>query len=241
MGTPEGEANDPSSPVETAPPEPEQPARWWIGTSLTASLIRLITGVQARWVGFDPDEFASPPPQRVFFANHTSNLDGPVIWAALPKSIRCVTRPVAARDYWLGGPTRRFLALRVFNCLLVERKKVTPSNNPLRLMEKAIEAGQSLIIFPAGTRSSEDDDDCARFKPGIWHLARKRPEAQFVPVYLENLSRILPKGEVLLIPLLATARFGKPLTIEPGEAKDVFLARAAAAVEALKNEGGSNA
>lgn len=119
--------------------------------------------------------------------------------------------------------------------MLVERKKVTVSNNPLRDMQTALDAGDSLIIFPEGTRDGSADGGLAEFKPGLWHLSRKFPHAKFIPVHLENLSRILPKGEFLLIPLLASARFGAPLAIVPKEPREAFLARAKTAVENLRD------
>ena len=113
---------------------------------MTAALLRILTGVRARFVGFDPQTCSAGC--RVFFANHTSNLDGPTIWASLPREMRRNTRPMAAKDYWSKGPLRRYLALHVFRCVLIERKKVTPSNNPLRDMQAAMEDGASLILFP---------------------------------------------------------------------------------------------
>ena len=156
-----------------------------------------------------------------------------MIWASLPPELRRKTRPVAARDYWERGRVRPYLAHKVFRCLLIERAKVTVSNNPLRAMEEVLDAGDSLIIFPEGTRSMDDDGEMNEFKPGLWHLAKKHPEAELVPVHLENLSRILPKGTLVLIPLLAAVTFGAPVRIEEGEDKPTFLARAKRAVEEL--------
>src|SRR5262249_50037397 len=81
---------------------------------LTAALVRLLTGLNGRWRGCAPDER-----QRVYFANHTSNLDGPALWAALPPPVRELTRMVAARDYWDAGPIRRHFARNVFNAVLI--------------------------------------------------------------------------------------------------------------------------
>lgn len=202
---------------------------------MIAWLIRMITGVQARWIGVPPVEPDGSIRQRIYFANHTSNLDAPVIWAALPKALRRCTRPVAARDYWLGDPLRRFLAERVFRAVLIERKKVTPSNNPMVDMHKALDEGASLIIFPEGGRTDDEEGELGDFKPGLWHLARKHPDVQLVPVYLENLNRILPKGDFLLVPLMAAISFGEPLRPVEGETKPQFLERARAAVAALED------
>lgn len=203
---------------------------------MIAGMIRLLTGCQARWTGTDPVNVDGSIPQRIFFANHTSNLDAPVIWASLPTEVRRLTRPVAARDYWEAGPVRRKLAKDVFRAVLIERKKVTRENNPMAVMEAALEAGDSLIIFPEGGRSTDDDADMVDFKPGLWHLAKKRPAVELVPVFLENLNRILPKGDFLLVPLLAAVSFGPPIKPVAGEDKPTFLARAREAVAALKRK-----
>ena len=143
---------------------------------------------------------------------------------------------MAAADYWSGG-VRRWVAENLLNALLVERKKVTKTNNPLAGMEEAVRGGASLILFPEGTRADGDAAELGVFKPGLFHLGRRCPELEFVPVYLENLNRILPKGDFLFIPLLATAYFGEPLRRIEGEDKGAFLERAKAAVERLKDHG----
>lgn len=195
--------------------------------------VKLITGAHARWVGVDPVDASGVAPQRVYFANHASNLDAPTIWSSLPKPLRCKTRPIAARDYWDAGPLRRFFAKKVMRCVLVERLKVTKSNNPLIDMEAALDAGDSLILFPEGTRSLDDEGEMNDFKPGLYHLAKRFRQVQFVPVYLENLNRILPKGELILVPLLAAVTFGKPISLGDDEGKQAFLSRAKRALEEL--------
>ena len=194
--------------------------------SLVASLICLLSGLRARWVGTDPVDR-----QRVYFANHTSNLDAAVLWASLPPSIREKTRPVAAKDYWTGSALRRWLAHEVFRALLIERRKVTAENNPLREMIAVLDAGESLIIFPEGGRFPGPEPQ--KFKSGLFHLAKDRPEVELVPVYLENLNRILPKGQLLPVPLLGSITVGRPIRLESREAKTAFLDRARDAVWSL--------
>jgi 1-acyl-sn-glycerol-3-phosphate acyltransferase len=202
---------------------------------MIAELIRLVTGAQARWIGIDPVRPDGSAPQRIYFANHQSNLDAPVIWASLPLMLRGNTCPVAARDYWTGNPLRRYLANEIFHCVLIDRQKLTKSTNPLGLMEAALEKGNSLILFPEGTRTLDDEGDMGEFKPGLWHLAKKHPEVELVPVHLENLNRILPKGDFLLVPLLAAVTFGPPIKFDEAEDKMMFLGRAKHAVEALSH------
>lgn len=196
-------------------------------SAFVAFLVRLLTGLQARWLGDGPGDR-----QRIYFANHTSNLDAAVLWAALPEVLREKTRPIAARDYWTRGPVRRWLAHKIFRALLIERKKVTAENNPLRDMLAVLDSGDSLIIFPEGGRFPGPEPQ--KFKGGLFHLAKDRPSVELVPVYLENLNRILPKGEILAVPLLGSITIGKPMSLLPDETKLDFLERARSAVWSLR-------
>jgi 1-acyl-sn-glycerol-3-phosphate acyltransferase len=197
-------------------------------SELVAFLVRLLCGVRARWLGCEPNGR-----QRIYFANHTSHLDAVVLWATLPQYSRVKTRPVAARDYWAASRVRLWMAEKVFRALLIERRKVTVQENPLRDMLDALDSGDSLILFPEGTRSPNPEPQS--FKSGLFHLARQRPEIEFVPVYLENLNRILPKGELLPVPLLGSVTVGTRIRLEEGETKDSFLERARLAVWNLHN------
>lgn len=189
---------------------------------LAAWLIRVICGVRSL-----PAE-ALPPAPAIYFANHSSHLDFLTIWAALPASARARTRPVAGRDYWEKTPRRRRIARDFFNAVLIERQHVTVATNPLAPMVAALEAGDSLIVFPEGTRSA--DGTIHEFKSGLYHLARSRPGIALVPVYLQNLSRILPKGDFLPVPLLGSLSVGPAIQLGPDEDKKVFLERARTAV-----------
>lgn len=188
---------------------------------------KLITGCRARWL--DSPNDTSP---RIYFSNHSSHLDSLVIWASLPSATRDRCRMVAARDYWSAGPIRRYIALNVFNVVLIERHQVRKSCNPIDDMCRVLDEGCSLIVFPEGSRQT--GTEIAPFQSGIFHLCRRRPELQFVPVYLENLNRILPKAEFLPVPFISSVTFGRPLQFEPGVTKDAFLTSARNAVERLR-------
>ncbi|MBK1718653.1 lysophospholipid acyltransferase family protein [Thiocystis violacea] len=195
--------------------------------ALTA-LTRLVTGVRARW----PDEAPSTSP-RVYFANHSSHLDTLVIWASLPATLRARTRPVAASDYWDRPGLRRWLALRVLRALPVDRSDGCGKREALRRLIEALDQGDSLILFPEGTRG--DGAAIGELRSGLYHVARERPEAALVPVFLENLSRILPKGEFLPVPLIGRVTFGAPIRLGTDETRQAFLQRARAALIDLRN------
>jgi len=192
-----------------------------------ATVAQLVSGYTVRWIDCQPDTC-----QRIYFANHTSHLDAVVLWSALPREIRNLTRPVAALDYWGRTAFHRYLA-RSFNALLIDRKEIKVHQSPVELMIREIGDVHSLIVFPEGGRSA--DCEMADFKSGLYYLAKKRPDLELVPVYMENLNRILPRGEVLPVPLLSSITIGQPIFLATGEPKADFLIRARQSVKSLKD------
>jgi 1-acyl-sn-glycerol-3-phosphate acyltransferase len=201
---------------------------WLTMTStLLAIIARVLSGASVRWIDCQPDVC-----QRVYFANHTSHLDAIVLWSSLPSSLRGLTRPVAAKDYWEKGVVRRYMA-RTFNALLIDRANIKVHQSPVDLMLREIGDRQSLIVFPEGGRNTESE--ISEFKSGLYYLAKKRPDLELVPVHIDNLNRVLPRGEFLPVPLLSLVTFGPPIWLEAGEPKVRFLTRAREAVRRLKD------
>jgi 1-acyl-sn-glycerol-3-phosphate acyltransferase len=194
---------------------------------LLASLARLITGAQGHWKGCPPTA-----EQRIYFANHQSHFDWVLIWAALPAELRSRTRPIAARDYWTGSRLKTWLTSAVFNAIYVARTRSTPDEDPLEPLVEALDNGDSVVIFPEGTRSSKGEPQA--FKAGLFHLAQQFPQVQLIPTWIDNVQRVMPKGEVVPVPILCTVTFGEPLQLQPGEDKREFLSRARAAVLAQR-------
>jgi len=195
--------------------------------ALVVVLVRLFCGANARFLCDIDDE-----EPRLYFANHSSLFDFLVIWAALPARQRRMTRPAAARDYWSANPIRYFFAVKLFKATLIERRHPSQEHNPLQDMVEVLDQGKSLIIFPEGTRATSDE--VGTFQAGIYHLCRERPKTAAIPVYLDNLNRILPKGEVLPLPLLGRVVFGAPISMQPSERREQFLDRARLAVLSLQ-------
>ncbi len=188
---------------------------------------RLVTGVRGRSVGQ-----RSLPGPVIYFANHASHGDFVLIWTVLSPALRGQTRPVAGADYWGEGRLRPWLAANVFNAVLIERGKLDRSSDPTAPVLAALDAGQSVIIFPEGTRN-QTEMSLLPFKSGLYRLAAARPEIPLVPVWIENIARVMPKGEFLPIPLLCSVTFGPALRLQSGELRPAFLMRAAACVRAL--------
>lgn len=203
-----------------------------IATTL-AAVSRFISGATVHW---HCEPRAVRP--RIYFGNHSSHLDFIVIWSALPAGMRRLVRPVAGEDYWQGGPVRRYLAQQVFRAVLIQRSHADAPDALVRArasiqrMANALGDRNSLIVFPEGTRGT--NGEVGAFKSGLYHLSQSRPDAELIPVYLENLNRILPKGEVLPVPMLSRVAFGPPLATTIAESKEGFLARAREALIQLR-------
>ncbi len=199
-----------------------------------ASACRLISGATVEW-RCNP----SADVQRIYFGNHSSHLDFVVIWSALPPRLRRSVRPVAGRDYWQHGAVRRYLATDVFRAVLIERGSggtehaLDAARAAVDRMAQEMGRRYSLIVFPEGTRSP--DGEIGPFKSGLYHLSRARPDAELIPVYLENLNRILPKGEALPVPMLSRVTFGVAVPRNSDEPKATFLTRTRAALLQLKS------
>lgn len=198
---------------------------------ITASAIifaaRMITAVRGIWAGIEPVRR-----QRIYFANHVSHGDFILIWTVLPERMRRKTRPVAGSDYWLKSPLKEFIGRDVFKAVLIDRNPDTRTEDPIEKMVEALDENFSLILFPEGTRNSTDQP-LLPFKAGLFFLAQKRPAIDLVPVWIDNLNRVMPKGEVVPIPLICTVTFGAALHVGNDEGKDAFLARCSAALLAL--------
>lgn len=187
------------------------------------------------------------PPQAIYYANHSSNLDFVAILTVMPTELQPRVRPIAAEDYW-GKGIRRVAAQGIFNAHLVQRykarphtradQKVTmrtdsgssPKDAQLTGMTEVLDEGDSLIIFPEGTRGPSDR--VATFHAGLYRLARHAPHLPVVPMTLKHLDRVLPKGAILPRSHAARVIVHDPIYLREDESQEEFLTRARAIIAA---------
>ena len=197
---------------------------------LLLGFVRLLTGAQARWLGCPPKA-----EQRIYFANHQSHADLVMIWAALPQELRGITRPIAAKDYWTASPLRAWITREVFHAIYVDRSRSDKTEgDPLEPLVDALHKGDSIILFPEGTRGHTGEPQA--FKAGLYNLARQFPGVVLVPAWIHNVQRLMPKGEVVPVPMLCSVTFGTPVALGADEERGAFLARAREAVVALRDQ-----
>jgi 1-acyl-sn-glycerol-3-phosphate acyltransferase len=192
------------------------------------ALVRLLTGSQARWVGCPP-----MAEQRIYFANHQSHVDLLLIWSALPVELRESTRPIAARDYWTRTRLRHWLTSRIFNAIYVSRERIG-DEDPLEPLASALANGDSIILFPEGTRGHAGEPQ--KFKAGLYNLTLQFPSVILVPAWINNVQHVLPKGEIVPVPFLCSVTFGAPIQVRVGETCQAFLERARKSVIELRDE-----
>jgi 1-acyl-sn-glycerol-3-phosphate acyltransferase len=148
----------------------------------------------------------------VLVANHSSHLDTISLLSLFGLNRLRRVRPVAAADYFERNAFVSIFTKTLFNILPIARKNINAENNPLRKMREAIEAGDSLIIFPEGTRGS--GEQMGNFRSGVAHLIEQMPDLTIIPAYLVNMGRSLPKGEFIPVPFSCEIRIGAPRVIK---------------------------
>ena len=167
----------------------------------------------------------------ILVANHSSHLDTAALLSLFPVSRLRRIRPCAAADYFEATASRSFVSRWLFNVLPIRRTRDATGEDPIATMREALARGESLVLFPEGTRGS--GAEMAPFRHGVAVLSEQMPNVPIVPVYLVNMGRSLPKGEFLPIPLFCEVRIGPPFT--PAGSCEERLAQVRAAVEALRD------
>jgi 1-acyl-sn-glycerol-3-phosphate acyltransferase len=166
----------------------------------------------------------------LLIANHSSHLDTIALLSLFPLAQLGRIRPVAAADYFERNRLISWFTKAFFNILPIARAHITAQNNPLDVMRAALAAGDSLILFPEGTRGSGEAP--GKFRAGAAHLIEHVPDVPVVPAYLLNMGRSLPKGQYIPVPFFCEIRFGPPL--KPHGRRREILEQLESAVQELQ-------
>ncbi len=169
---------------------------------LIRPFLRLIVGIR-----FDQKDKFLKYPQYIIVANHNSHIDTAVILASLPNERLSQTHPTAAGDYF-SHPLLRAIVSLFFNAVYISRQSVKGLDD----MQAVLACGESLIIYPEGTRGKPEV--LSRFKKGVGVLLQRNPHIPFIPIYLKGMGKIMPKNDGLIVPFSARQIVGEPQFIE---------------------------
>ena len=136
----------------------------------------------------------------VFFANHQSNIDPPLLFDVLHPRMHILYKaelnaiPVLARAFRLGG------------FIPVDRRNKDAAMRSIEAGAASIRAGNSFLIFPEGTRSRTAD--LLPFKKGGFVMAIKA-NAPIVPVAVQGGRAAMQKGSWIIRPATVSVRVGE--------------------------------
>jgi 1-acyl-sn-glycerol-3-phosphate acyltransferase len=160
----------------------------------------------------------------IVIANHNSHLDTFVLLSLFPVALLDRLRPVAAADYFLRNRWLAWFTLNIVNMIPIDRQgsvkradedgglqpeKERDVAQPLQGCLDALRRGDILVIFPEGSRGTAET--LSRFKGGVARLKEQMPEVPVIPVFMRGLGRILPKGEILMVPVVVDVVVGEVL------------------------------
>lgn len=145
----------------------------------------------------------------IICANHNSHLDTMILMTIFPLRLLAKLRPVAAAEYFLQNRLLAWFALHIIGIIPIERNKSSCTEHPLANCSEALERGEILIIYPEGSRGQPEL--LASFQSGIAHLAKRHPDVPIYPVFIYGLGKVLPKGEIILVPFFCELAIGEPM------------------------------
>jgi len=168
-------------------------ARFWARTAVRLSFSKLRIEGAANFKKF---------PVAVYASNHTSYMDTPVIFAALPFQFRIL----AKKDLWRWPLIGWYLGRSGQMPIDIENPHATLSS--LGGAVKALRAGMPLFVFPEGGRTP--DGELRAFLSGAAYLAI-RAQVPLVPIALSGVYELLPMHTRHFYPSKLVLRVGEPI------------------------------
>ena len=170
----------------------------------------------------------------IIVANHNSHLDVFALINVLGLHRLPFVRPVAAADYFMTRPFRRWFATKIVGIIPIDRENIRreKGKHPLDPISEVIDDGGIVLLFPEGTRG--EPEQINEFQSGVAHLARRHPTVPVIPVFMHGLGKALPKGETILVPFFCDMFVGQPL--DSSQSKKEFMESLNRAIDGLKGE-----
>ena len=153
----------------------------------------------------------------IVIANHQSHMDSLVLFTALPEQLKGNLYFGAAQDRWYVKGKRKVVLQPWYQSLVLGNFPVTRGGGSKALDYAGwlLEQGCNLAIFPEGTRAK--GERLGEFRHGVAKLALQH-DVPVVPVYLDGLKQMRPKGQLHVTPGPATAEILAPIRFAPGTA-----------------------
>lgn len=153
-------------------------------------------------------------PNVIVAANHCSHLDMGLAKYALGDFGRRL-RALAAADYFFDSPARKTYFKNFTNLIPVDR--AGSLEEALSEANHAIEAGETILLFPEGTRST--DGKIHEFQPGLGYLV-DRHDVDVLPMYIDGTYEAFPKGQPVPSPLKRTLKVYIGEVLDAGELRE---------------------
>ena len=163
-------------------------------------------------------------PPFVVIANHSSHLDAPLIYGALPRRLSKNLAAATAGDYFFSNWYKALPTALFFNSFPVQRQGHANRTGHRGLAARLVNEGVPILIFPEGTRSRTGA--MANFTPGAAALSISR-NVPVLPIALVGAYAAMPYGANVPVPGRPHVHvvFGRPLRAAPGEIAHQFSER----------------
>ena len=162
---------------------------YWLGLQ-GVRLAMVFTGIRYRVVGMENVDLNRAS---VYCANHTSNIEPPILYAALST---------------LFPRLRIIYKAEIVGWIPIDRGNRKQSREAIEKAAQALKEGNSFLVFPEGTRSRTGD--LLPFKRGGFLLAIKA-QAPMVPIAIHGARAAMRKGSPIVYPVVINVRIGKPV------------------------------
>lgn len=128
----------------------------------------------------------------ILVANHASHMDTPVILSALPRGLRQHTAVAAAADYFYKNKLVAAIVSLCFNTVPLDRKGGSGLAKGSSHLDKLLNDGWNLLLYPEGTRRHTDGQ--GRVRRGAAVLASTH-NLTIVPIHVTGTAEAMPPGQ----------------------------------------------